>query len=73
MKRRSIVIVVLLTVAALLTGSAWVLGSKLVAPANRRVPLPLGFTAQTVSIPGIGHSIAGWWVDQGEGAYSGPT
>jgi uncharacterized protein len=68
MKRRSVFIVVLLTVAALLTGSAWMLGSKLVEPANHRVPLPPGFSAQTVSIPGVGHSIAGWWVDQGEGS-----
>jgi uncharacterized protein len=54
---------------ALLVGvSAWVLGSKLVEPANHRVALPAGFSAPTVSIPGVGHSIAGWWVDQGEGS-----
>jgi uncharacterized protein len=47
--------------------SAWILGSKLVAPANHRVSMPAGFSAPSVSIPGVGHSIAGWWVDKGEG------
>jgi len=44
---------------------AWVLGSTLVEPQNHAVPLPAGFDAQIVSIPGSGHAIAGWWVDQG--------
>jgi alpha-beta hydrolase superfamily lysophospholipase len=48
--------------------AAWLLGSKLVSPANHTVALPTGFSAQTVSIPGVGHSIAGWWVDQGNGS-----
>ena len=43
---------------------AWVLGSKLVEPQNHAVPLPAGFDAQIVSIPGSGHAIAGWWVDR---------
>src|SRR3984957_17944911 len=51
--------------ALLLGVSAWILGSKLVEPANHKVALPAGFSAPTVSIPGVGHSIAGWWVDQG--------
>jgi uncharacterized protein len=46
--------------------SAWILGSKLVAPANHKVSIPAGFSAPSVSIPGAGHSIAGWWVDKGE-------
>jgi alpha-beta hydrolase superfamily lysophospholipase len=50
--------------ALLLAGFAWILGSKLVAPANHQVPLPADFQAQVVSIPGPGHLIAGWWVDQ---------
>jgi alpha-beta hydrolase superfamily lysophospholipase len=50
-----------------LAGSAWLLGSKLVEPANHAVALPAGFSAQSVSIPGVGHSIAGWWVDAGNG------
>jgi alpha-beta hydrolase superfamily lysophospholipase len=53
------------TFALLLGVSAWILGSKLVEPANHKVALPAGFSAPTVSIPGVGHSIAGWWVDQG--------
>jgi alpha-beta hydrolase superfamily lysophospholipase len=48
--------------------SAWILGSKLVAPANHKVSIPAGFSAPSVSIPGVGHSIAGWWVDKGEGS-----
>jgi len=49
----------------LITAVAWLLGSKLVEPQNHQVPLPAGFYAQIVSIPGSGHSIAGWWVDRG--------
>jgi fermentation-respiration switch protein FrsA (DUF1100 family) len=48
--------------------SAWILGSKLVAPANHSVSLPAGFQAELVSIPGPGHAIAGWWVDSGAGS-----
>jgi len=44
---------------------AWILGSKLIAPANHPVSLPAGFQAQAVSIPNAAHRIAGWWVDQG--------
>jgi uncharacterized protein len=54
--------------ALLLGASAWILGSKLVAPANHRVRMPADFSAQTVAIPGVGHAIAGWWVDKGEGS-----
>jgi alpha-beta hydrolase superfamily lysophospholipase len=54
--------------ALLLGASAWVLGSKLVAPANHQVRMPAGFSAQSVAIRGVGHSIAGWWVDKGEGS-----
>jgi len=50
----------------LITAVAWLLGSELVEPQNHPVPLPAGFDAQIVSIPGSGHAIAGWWVDQGE-------
>jgi alpha-beta hydrolase superfamily lysophospholipase len=66
MKRRSILFVVLAIAAVLLAGTAWMLGSKLVSPANHRVPLPADFSAQIISIPGVGHSIAGWWVDKRE-------
>jgi alpha-beta hydrolase superfamily lysophospholipase len=51
--------------ALLLAGSAWLLGSRLIAPANHPVPLPADFHAQVISIPASGHRIAGWWVDQG--------
>jgi uncharacterized protein len=47
---------------------AWLLGSKLVEPLNHPVPLPAGFEAQVVSIPGADHSIAGWWVERGGGS-----
>src|SRR6266403_6345528 len=43
----------------LITAVDWLLGSKLVEPQNHQVPLPAGFYAQIVSIPGSGHSIAG--------------
>jgi uncharacterized protein len=65
--RTPVRLLILTSVAfALLLGvSAWILGSKLVEPANHKVALPAGFSAPTVSIPGPGHSIAGWWLDQG--------
>src|SRR5450631_250873 len=62
MKRILVGFVIVLLLGA---ASAWVVGSKLVEPANHSVPLPVGFPAQIVSIPGAGHSIAGWWVDKG--------
>jgi uncharacterized protein len=58
----------LLAFALLLGVSAWILGSKLVEPANHKVAMPAGFSAQSVAIPGVGHSVAGWWVDKGEGS-----
>ena len=55
-----------LAISGLVVGAAtcW-LGSQLVKPVNHRVPLPPGFDAQTVSIPGTGHAVAGWWLDRG--------
>jgi len=60
-------IIIVLGISGLLAGTAasWVLGSRLVRPLNRAVPLPAGFPAQVVSLPGPGHTIAGWWLDQG--------
>jgi alpha-beta hydrolase superfamily lysophospholipase len=52
----------------LLCGSAWLLGSKLIEPANHPVTLPAGFEARMVSIPGSGYAVAGWWVDEGQGS-----
>jgi alpha-beta hydrolase superfamily lysophospholipase len=43
----------------------WLVGSELVESLNHPVPLPAGFEAQNVSIPGADHSIAGWWVGRG--------
>jgi len=55
-------------VAALAVGGAisWRLGSQLIKPVNHAVPLPAGFAAKVVSLPGPGHAIAGWWLDQGD-------
>jgi alpha-beta hydrolase superfamily lysophospholipase len=59
-------VIIALGVAVLVVGSAsWMLGSKLVEPANHPVPLPSGFPARLVSIPGTDHAIAGWWLDKG--------
>jgi|SRR5215813_3988014 len=56
-----------LGIAALAVGGAisWRLGSQLIRPVNHAVPLPVGLPAQVVSLPGPGHAIAGWWLDQG--------
>jgi uncharacterized protein len=60
-----LLILTLVVFAVLIGVSVWILGSKLVEPANHKVAMPAGFSAPTVSIPGAGHSIAGSWVDQG--------
>lgn len=46
---------------------AWFVGSKLIEPLNHSVAVPAGFSAETVSIPGAGHAVVGWWVDAGTG------
>jgi alpha-beta hydrolase superfamily lysophospholipase len=65
---RKRVVLALLVVVLVIAGSTWSLGSKLIEPANHSVPLPAGFQAQTVSILGSGHVIAGWWIDNGNGS-----
>lgn len=52
-------------VAVTFVASSWILGSQLVKPVNHPVALPADLPAQVVSIPGPGHAIAGWWLDQG--------
>jgi len=47
---------------------AWVMGSKLIAPANHPVPIPTAFDAERVSIAGPRHAVAGWWIDSGPGS-----
>jgi alpha-beta hydrolase superfamily lysophospholipase len=59
-------IAILSSVVLLIASSAWIVGSKLVGPANHGVQKPTGFDAQTLSIPGSGHSIAAWWSDAGD-------
>jgi uncharacterized protein len=61
-------LLVCVLVVVTLSASAWMIGSKLIRPANHQVPLPSDFQAQVVSIPGAGHIIAGWWVDSGSGS-----
>jgi len=54
-------------VSALALGAAgsWLVGSRLVRPANHAVPLPADFPARVVEIPGPEHAVAGWWCDLG--------
>jgi len=44
----------------------WWVGSHLVRPAPRTVPLPADFPARALTIPGT--RIAAWWLDQGAGS-----
>jgi uncharacterized protein len=65
--RLSIAVLILL---AGVVASIWILGSTLIHPANHTVQWPPGFEslqfeASTVSIPGPGHAIAGWWINSG--------
>lgn len=66
--RLTMVLTAFFLLAAQLLGSAWMLGSQLIEPANHPVTLPAGFEARMVSIPGAGHAVAGWWVDEGQGS-----
>jgi alpha-beta hydrolase superfamily lysophospholipase len=51
---------------ALLGGlAAWWVGSRLVAPVPRAVPLPADFPARALTIPGT--RTAAWWLDRGAG------
>jgi uncharacterized protein len=56
-------IIFLLLFALIGAAASWRLGSELVQPAMHPVPLPSGFAAQPVMIPGQGHAIAGWWIE----------
>lgn len=46
--------------------SLWWVGSHLVRPVPRAVPLPADFPARALTIPGT--RIAAWWLDQGAGS-----
>ena len=64
--RRVIVGIFILVVA--IGAVSWLLGSQLIEPANHSVTLPVGFEARRVSIPRAGYTVAGWWVDEGQGS-----
>ena len=53
--------------ALMLAASAWFVGSLLIKPQNHTVAVPTGFSAETVTIPGMDHTISGWWVAAGNG------
>jgi alpha-beta hydrolase superfamily lysophospholipase len=48
--------------------SAWMVAGKLIEPQNHPVALPAARAAESISIPGSGHSVAAWWVDIGNGS-----
>ncbi|MFN3649191.1 MAG: alpha/beta hydrolase [Armatimonadota bacterium] len=60
-----LILALALVLLVALSGS-WLLGSQLTRPVNQAVRLPSDFPVKSVSIPGSGHSIAGWWLDQGD-------
>jgi fermentation-respiration switch protein FrsA (DUF1100 family) len=70
MRKRTLIGLAGFILALMLTlaTSAWMIGSKLIEPQNHSVALPVGFAAEAVSIPGLGHGVAGWWVDIGNGS-----
>ena len=47
---------------------SWVVGARLIEPANHPVPPSSDFPAHAVSLPGPGHAIAGEWLDRGAGS-----
>jgi len=59
-------LLVLTSIGGLAVGAfAWWVAGELIAPANHKVHWPEDFPAETVSIPGDGHAIAGSWRDFG--------
>ena len=64
--KRSFYVAVISLILAL--ASVWLVGSIIIHPINHAVTRPAGFDAQDVSIPGVGHTIAAWWVDAGAGS-----
>lgn len=58
-------LLVTVSAVALLAATAWIMGTKLIEPANHSVAIPVDFPALRVTIPGPGHPIAGWWVESG--------
>lgn len=60
--------IVLAAFIVLIIVGSWVLGSMLIAPQNHAVSRPAGFSPDSVAIPGAGHNVAAWWVDQGAGS-----
>jgi len=63
---RAVCIVVVAGVVLVAT-SAWFMGSRLIESRNHSVAVPAGFLAETVTIPGSGHAVVGWWADAGRG------
>jgi uncharacterized protein len=59
---------IVIALMLMLATAAWVLGSKLTEPQNHAVALPIGFSAESVFIPGTSHGVAGWWLDIGNGS-----
>jgi len=58
-------------IAALALGvgaGSWLLGSELVRPVNHAVALPEDLPVRAVSIPSEGHAVAGWYLEQEQGA-----
>lgn len=64
---RAVAVVIAAVALAVGTGS-WLIGSKLVRPVNHVVALPEDLPVRPVSIPGEGHAIAGWYLEQGQDA-----
>jgi uncharacterized protein len=62
---RNSVAALLLCTALGALGVSWAIGSQLVKPVNHPVHPPADLPVQIVSLPGPGHPIAGWWLEQG--------
>jgi fermentation-respiration switch protein FrsA (DUF1100 family) len=60
-------IFVILVATGVAVGLSWLVGSKLIAPANHKVVRPENFHADLVAISSKGHAIAGWWTDTDQG------
>lgn len=60
-------LVITLVAIAVAVSLSWIVGSKLIEPANHNVVRPENFYADLVAIPSKSHKIAGWWTDTHQG------
>jgi hypothetical protein len=68
--RKTRFLVIALVAIGVTVDLSWIVGSKLIAPANPKVVRPEDFRADLVAISSNNHEIAGWWTDTHQGLHT---